>query len=97
MSGISPGIENSPAVITTLINNLRAALPELEARNLVALLEPINKVTAPGYVLSDYDAALSVIKAVNSSHVRLQLDTFHLQQIHGDLTQRILSSKDYIG
>lgn len=56
MSGKLSGAENSKGVLETLENNLRLALPELQQRGIVGLIEPINNFTVPNYVLSDFDA-----------------------------------------
>jgi hydroxypyruvate isomerase len=61
MSGRLPGMENTPKILQMLESNLRNIVPELEKRNIVALIEPINKYTIPGYLLSDFDAGINII------------------------------------
>jgi hydroxypyruvate isomerase len=83
--------------LQTLETNLRSVVPELEKRGMVGLLEPINNQTVPGYILNDYDLAIQLIKSINSPNIRLMMDLFHLQQIHGNLTKRIVASLPFTG
>lgn len=47
--------------LQTLESNLRLVLPELEKRNIVGLIEPINNQTVPGYILNNYDLGTETI------------------------------------
>ncbi len=38
-----------------------------------------------------------MIKSINSPNIRLMMDLFHLQQIHGNLSKRIEQSLPYTG
>lgn len=55
---LDPGSENSPVVLKTLEKNLTSILPDLQQRGIIGLIEPINNLTIPGYLLSDFDAGL---------------------------------------
>lgn len=79
------------------ISNLRYAATRLNAEGIVGLIEPINKYSVPGYYLNSFDQAIRVLKAVNSSSIKLQLDLFHLQLIRGDITHTISDVADYVG
>ncbi|ODN03490.1 putative hydroxypyruvate isomerase, partial [Orchesella cincta] len=83
--------------LQTLTSNLKNLLPELEKRGITGLIEPINNQTVPGYILNNYDLAISIIQSVNSPNIRLMMDFFHLQQIHGNLSKRIEQSLPYTG
>lgn len=41
--------------------------------------------------------AVDIIKRINSPHIKLQLDIFHLQHICGDLTYNITNLMPYVG
>lgn len=53
------------------------------------LLEPINTRDMPGYFLSSFAAAESVIAAAGRANVRLQFDIYHRQILHGDVTHAL--------
>ncbi|XP_018335269.1 putative hydroxypyruvate isomerase [Agrilus planipennis] len=81
----------------TYVKNLRESLPLFEKAGIVAVLEPITKNTRPLYYMRSIQRALSVIRAINSPYLKLELDIFHAQQIQGDLTTLIRDSIDDIG
>ncbi|WP_411836676.1 hydroxypyruvate isomerase family protein [Paracoccus sp. ME4] len=48
-------------------------------------IEPVNRTDMPGCFLSDYDLAADMIERVGAPNLGLQLDTYHAQQITGDV------------
>lgn len=44
-----------------------------------------------------YFSAVDIIKRINSSNLKLQLDIFHMQHICGDLTHNIKDLMPYVG
>jgi len=44
-----------------------------------------------------YYTGLDVVKKVNSPNLKLMLDMFHLQHLHGNLTQNIKEMLPYVG
>lgn len=63
----------------------------------MCLIEPINHYTVPGYFLSSYEQAKSVIGAVKLPNLKIQYDLFHAQQICGQISATIKKYKDLIG
>jgi hydroxypyruvate isomerase len=61
------------------------------------LLEPVNRRDMPGYFMSDVDAALALIEELHLPNVRLQLDLYHAQIIHGDVTTRLRRAMPVLG
>lgn len=45
----------------------------------------------------NYYTGLEVVKKVNSPNLKLMLDVFHLQQLHGNLTRNIKEMLPYVG
>lgn len=54
MSGCVPEGADRGACYATLEYNLRRVIPELQKRNIVGVIEPINNQTVPGYFLNNY-------------------------------------------
>lgn len=73
----------------TLQKNLQYAADLFRKENIVGVVEPKNNITFPGYFLNDFDKAVSLLFKINSPHLRLLLDFFHLQHICGNITQNI--------
>lgn len=81
----------------TYEGNLARAASILEEHNLIGVIEPINQHSVPNYFMSDYNKAVDIIKRLNSPHLKLQLDVFHLQHISGDLSYNIKNLMPYVG
>lgn len=43
------------------------------------------------------NAAMEVIKTINSPNLKIMLDLFHLQMIRGNITNTIKEIMDYVG
>ena len=80
---VMAGEGDGDAARQTFIDNLRWAA-ERAPKGLVLTVEPLNRVSMPGYFLCDYGMAAEVIAAVDAPNVGLQYDSFHAQMIHGD-------------
>lgn len=48
-----------------LVSNLRLALPLLQEAGIIAVIEPINPVSVPGYFLNDYVTGEPVFFGIN--------------------------------
>lgn len=59
---------------------LAVAAERAAAADVVLVLEPINRVDIPGYLLPDATAARRMIEAVGSPSVRLLYDAYHAAQ-----------------
>lgn len=81
----------------TFLENLRYAAPHLERDNIIAVIEPINHISVPGYFLHDFKYAIEVIKAVRSKNIKLMVDVFHMQMIQGNIIRSLHEYKNYIG
>ncbi|XP_072933379.1 putative hydroxypyruvate isomerase isoform X2 [Epargyreus clarus] len=81
----------------TYESNLKYAAGVLKNEDLLGVIEPINQHSVPKYFLSDFGKAVDIIKKIDSSHLKLQLDVFHLQHICGDLSHNIKNLMPYVG
>lgn len=88
MAGIAlPGVALDRH-IETFVANIQWAAARAEERGVRLLLEPINRRTMPGYVLSTLETAQEVLQRVGHGNVSLQFDIFHMQIMGGDLLKR---------
>jgi hydroxypyruvate isomerase len=69
----------------------------LAAQKIDLLLEPINARSMPGYFLSDYGYAESLIGRLGLPNVKLQYDIFHRQIMHGDISASLTRLMPLIG
>ncbi|XP_033116316.1 putative hydroxypyruvate isomerase [Anneissia japonica] len=81
----------------TFIANLKYAADILSKEGILALIEPLNKKTVPNYFLNSQYQAVDMIKKVGHPNLKLQMDLFHVQQQHGNITHIIKELYPYIG
>lgn len=82
----------------TLVENLKYAAERLKKEGITAVIEPINdRYTIPDYFLTRQDQAVRILERVGCDNVKLQLDVYHAQLVHGDLTRIIQENMHYVG
>ena len=97
MAGLWPGGIGREKARATLMRNLQHAAEATARAGLVLLIEPLNAHDVPGYSVSRVDEALSLIKAVGASHVKLQYDLYHAQRTQGELIGTLRAQLANIG
>lgn len=97
MSGRRSKDHDERTHLATLEANLNHAVSRLSAENIIGLIEPLNPVSTPGYFLNSFETAQSLIEKINSPHLRLQLDIFHMQMICGNVTNNIKKLMPIVG
>lgn len=97
MAGKTKGLDQQ-LCDETYLENIAFAADKMEKEGLICMLEPINNyVTIPGYYLTDIHKAVDIIKKLNRPNVKLQFDVFHIQLLHGNLTENLKKYFPYIG
>jgi hydroxypyruvate isomerase len=86
---VMAGLQQHGASVVTYIDNLRRAAPQAAAVGVKLLVEPINPIDIPGYLINRTAQAIEVIEAVDASSVGLQFDLYHRQRVEGDLALAI--------
>jgi hydroxypyruvate isomerase len=84
LTGI-PGPEVSPeAAHAKLVENFGWAAPRAESARVKLLVENINTTDFPGYYISSVERAARLVKDVDQSNARVQLDQYHVGMTGGD-------------
>jgi hydroxypyruvate isomerase len=81
MSGCGAGEK----ALATYKDGLNFACDEAAAHNIDIMIEPLNPVDVPGYLLNDFTLARDLIKELNRPNLKLQFDIYHRQMIHGEV------------
>lgn len=82
---------------TTYLRNLRYATSEAAKLGKEILIEPINTRDMPNYFLSRQPQAMTVLKEVEASNLKLQFDLYHCQIMEGDLIHHLERQFSAIG
>jgi len=95
---VMPGIcEPTDAALDRYKTNIRWAAERFAEHGLHITLEPINRRDIPGFMLSDFDLAASVVDDVAMENVSLQFDIYHRQILHGDIVRGLEAHISKIG
>ena len=96
MSGI-PGPEIGREIaLSTLADNLRYAADVCADAGIKVLIEPLNPIDVPGYIIGHTLQARAIMAVVNSDNLYLQYDLYHGGMNGENLHEMIRSNLDVI-
>ncbi len=91
------GVSDEQGIIDT-VEALKAVAPHAEEKGVALNLELLNsKVDHIGYQCDSTAWAVEVIRQVDSSHVRILYDIYHMAIMEGDLIRTIRSNIEWFG
>jgi hydroxypyruvate isomerase len=97
LAGIKPANLPHEVAWSTLVENLRFAGHEMRKAGLVLMVEPINPIDIPGFLLNSSDDTFRAIDAAADPHIKLQYDIYHMQRVEGELSDTITKRLSRIG
>ncbi|MDZ4784172.1 MAG: TIM barrel protein [Planctomycetia bacterium] len=81
-----------------IITALKMAAPIAEKNDVTLILEPMNiRVDHKGHCLYGSEKPVRICRAVNSTHVKINWDLYHMQISEGDLCGRLKDGFDQVG
>lgn len=86
MAGIAAGSDERGEQFERYVERIRYAADEAARAGRGVTIEPLNPRDMPGYFLTSVHDAVEVLAAVDRPNAGLQLDFYHAQIVHGDLT-----------
>ncbi|HEY0615323.1 MAG TPA: TIM barrel protein [Candidatus Elarobacter sp.] len=94
LTGIAiPGLD--PAVArATLVANARYAAAALAEIGATALVEPLNRIETPGFLIGTTAEAFALIAETRATNLMLQYDVYHAQRVEGNI---IATIRNHIG
>jgi hydroxypyruvate isomerase len=97
LTGIAvPGLD--PVVArATLVANLRYAAAALGKAGVTLVVEPLNRIETPGFLVGTTAEAFSLIDEVGAPNFKLQYDVYHAQRVEGNVIATIRNHVARIG
>ncbi len=89
MAGLVPAGADPARYRGTFVENLAWAAEVAAKSRVDLLLEPLNPMDFPGYVVGTVPAALAIIAAVGAPNLGLQYDLYHAQMMQGRLADTL--------
>ena len=87
MAGAMDGFSEGEG-LATMRHNLTRAVKRAEAANVTLVIEPVNRVDRPTYLLASSARAAEIVDAIGSPRLKIMFDFFHLQIMEGDVMRR---------
>lgn len=84
MAGIPPADADAADCEAVLVENLLFAATKAEPYGIAVMIEPINPIDIPGYLLTHQDQAMRILETVGAANVALQMDCYHCARVEGD-------------
>jgi len=92
-----PGM-TQPQMHENIITGLKRVAPLAEEQDVTLILEPMNiRVDHKGHCLYGSPPAIRICEEVNSSHVKINWDLYHMQISEGDLCGRLRDGFAHVG
>ena len=89
MAGLLPEGATRESLLGQVVSNLRWAAALAGAQGCQVLIEPINQRDMPRYFLNRQDHAHALLDAVDSPHLKVQMDLYHCQIVEGDVASKL--------
>ena len=95
--GQTPENFSKEEINETLMENILFAADELKKIGVKALLEPINVLDQPGFLVNTSKSAINIINRLKHPNLFLLYDFYHMQIMEGDLARTVSKNLNLIG
>ncbi len=95
LAGPAPAEADGEERLRTYEDNLDLAVDILRPKGVVVLIEPLNPIDAPGYLLNSFDVARSILSR-RASGIGMQFDAYHATRMGLDLINELRQSLPYV-
>lgn len=83
--------------LATTAENIAYAAEQTEKAGVRQLIEPLNRVDTPNFLIGTTREALALMDQVNHPNLRLQYDVYHVQRVEGNVTAALRENLGRIG
>jgi len=89
---------SSEKKLLRLYDNLKAAVEVAKKRNIMLVIEPLNTLKDhKNYYLDDFQKTLELIQSINSEHLKILYDIYHMQIMEGNVLETLQKYHQFIG
>jgi hydroxypyruvate isomerase len=79
------------------IDNLKRAVPLLEAAGMNGVIEPIDRLEQPQIYLDGVNEGFEICRAVGSPNMRVLYDLYHEQRSQGNIIEKLEKNIEWVG
>jgi len=89
---------SSEKKLLRLYDNLKAAVEVAKKRDIMLVIEPLNSVKDhKNYYLDDFQKTLELIQSINSEHLKILYDIYHMQIMEGNVLETLQKYHQFVG
>jgi len=89
---------SSEKKLLRLYDNLKAAVEVAKKRNIMLVIEPLNTLKDhKNYYLDNFQKTLELIQSINSEHLKILYDIYHMQIMEGNVLETLQKYHQFIG
>ncbi|CAF1118413.1 unnamed protein product [Adineta steineri] len=78
-----------------IIDLVYQAAEFFQPHRIMCLIEPLS--IRLNYYLQSYSMAIDIVKSSKTDNLKIMLDSYHLQRLHGNLTERVKEMIPFVG
>ena len=89
---------SSEKKLLRLYDNLRVLVEIAKKRDIILVIEPLNSLKDhKNYYLDNFEKTLELIQSINSEHLKILYDIYHMQIMEGNILDTIQKYHEFIG
>ncbi len=89
---------SSEKKLLCLYDNLKAAVEVAKKRDIMLVIEPLNSLKDhKNYYLDNFKKTLELIQSIDSGHLKILYDIYHMQIMEGNVLETIQKYHQFIG
>ena len=89
---------SSEKKLLRLYDNLKAAVEVAKKRNIMLVIEPLNTLKDhKNYYLDNFQKTLELIQSINSEHLKILYDIYHMQIMEGNVLETLQKYHQFVG
>ncbi|GAG58201.1 unnamed protein product [marine sediment metagenome] len=89
---------SSEKKLLRLYDNLRVLVEVAKKRDVMLVIEPLNTVKDhKNYYLDSFQKTLKLIQSINSEHLKILYDIYHMQIMEGNIFETLQKYHEFIG
>jgi len=95
---VKANLLSSEKKLLCLYDNLRVLVEVAEKRDIILVIEPLNSLKDhKNYYLDNFRKTLELIQSVNSEHLKILYDIYHMQIMEGNILDTLQKYHQFIG
>ncbi|MFX1681320.1 TIM barrel protein [Mitsuaria sp. CC2] len=89
LAGLLPNGGQRDAALARYEERLHWAASLAARSGIDLMIEPINPVDMPGYLLQRQDEARAIVERVGAANLKVQMDLYHCERVEGDVVAQV--------